>query len=69
MIFFPGDISDFASRHAAYSYSLEAWHMGVKKLAQGLLWVLCSKFPNDNVILARGSAYVTFTRFTWQRKI
>ena len=34
------DISDFASTYAPYSYSLE-----------GLLWVLCSKVPEDNVIL------------------
>lgn len=42
VVFFPGDISDFASTYAPYSYSLE-----------GLLWVLCCKFPEDNVILVK----------------
>ncbi|CAK8985671.1 unnamed protein product [Durusdinium trenchii] len=42
VIFFPGDISDFASKHAPYSYSLE-----------GLLWVLSLKFPEDNVVLVK----------------
>ncbi|CAE7211442.1 unnamed protein product [Symbiodinium sp. KB8] len=42
VVFFPGDISDFANRHAPYSYSLE-----------GLLWVLCSKYPEETVILVK----------------
>ncbi|CAE7357289.1 unnamed protein product [Symbiodinium natans] len=42
VVFFPGDISDFANKHAPYSYSLE-----------GLLWVLCSKYPDDTVVLVK----------------
>jgi len=42
VVFFPGDISDFASPGAPYTYSLE-----------GLLWVLCCKFPEDTIVVVR----------------
>mmetsp|Transcript_23731 Transcript_23731/g.53426 ORF Transcript_23731/g.53426 Transcript_23731/m.53426 type:complete len:294 (+) Transcript_23731:25-906(+) len=42
VVFFPGDISDFASKQAPYSYSLE-----------GLLWVLCCKYPDDTIVLVK----------------
>lgn len=43
VIFFPGDISDFAPQVGLpNSYSLEA-----------LLWVLCAKFPEDMVVLVK----------------
>lgn len=42
VIFFPGDISDFAASDSPYSYSLEA-----------LLWVLCCKFPDDTIVVVK----------------
>lgn len=43
IVFFPGDISDFAPLAGLpYSYSLEA-----------LMWVLCSKFPGDTIVLVK----------------
>ncbi|CAE8629041.1 unnamed protein product [Polarella glacialis] len=47
VVFFPGDISDFASGHGPYSYSLE-----------GLMWVLCCKFPEDTVVLVKSRMMV-----------
>lgn len=49
VIFFPGDISDFANGSAPYSYSLEA-----------LLWVLCCKFPDDTIVLVKSRMMVSF---------
>eukprot|EP00440_Ansanella_granifera_P018659 gb/GFBE01020272.1/.p1 GENE.gb/GFBE01020272.1/~~gb/GFBE01020272.1/.p1 ORF type:complete len:300 (+),score=66.51 gb/GFBE01020272.1/:1-900(+) len=42
VVFFPGDISDFAAGLKPYNFCLEA-----------LLWVLCLKFPEDTVILVK----------------
>lgn len=42
VVFFPGDISDFASGGGPSHWSLEA-----------LLWVLCCKFPEDTVVLVK----------------
>lgn len=42
VVFFPGDISDFADCAQPYSYSLEA-----------LLWALCCKFPQDSIVLVK----------------
>lgn len=49
VVFFPGDISDFAAGDAPYGYSLEA-----------LLWVLCCKFPEDTVVLVKPHMMVNF---------
>lgn len=49
VVFFPGDISDFAVGAPADCYSLEA-----------LLWVLCCKYPNDTVILVKPRMMVDF---------
>lgn len=42
VVFFPGDISDFARPSSDYRFSLE-----------GLMWVLCSKFPEETVVLVK----------------
>mmetsp|Transcript_65096 Transcript_65096/g.172434 ORF Transcript_65096/g.172434 Transcript_65096/m.172434 type:complete len:306 (-) Transcript_65096:5-922(-) len=42
VIFFPGDISDWAEGDDMYRYSLEA-----------LMWVVCTKYPNDTVVTVR----------------
>lgn len=43
IVFFPGDLSDFAAGAGLpYSYSLEA-----------LFWVLCCKFPEDTLVLVK----------------
>lgn len=49
VIFFAGDISDFASANSEYRFSLE-----------GLMWVLCCKYPNDTIILVKARMMVDF---------
>lgn len=49
VVFFPGDISDFASGGAPYGYSLEA-----------LMWVLCCKYPKDSIVLVKSRMMVGF---------
>mmetsp|Transcript_28587 Transcript_28587/g.66238 ORF Transcript_28587/g.66238 Transcript_28587/m.66238 type:complete len:292 (+) Transcript_28587:82-957(+) len=42
IVFFPGDISDFANAQAPYHYSLEA-----------LTWVLAAKYPDDTLVVVK----------------
>lgn len=43
VVFFPGDISDFATgANPHHPYTLES-----------LLWVLCCKFPNDTIVVVK----------------
>lgn len=54
VVFFPGDISDHAAAGGGqypqiYPFSLE-----------GLLWVLCAKFPEDTVVLVKPHMMIKF---------
>mmetsp|Transcript_68182 Transcript_68182/g.205968 ORF Transcript_68182/g.205968 Transcript_68182/m.205968 type:complete len:308 (+) Transcript_68182:85-1008(+) len=49
VVFFPGDISDFAGGSCPDHFSLEA-----------LLWVLCCKFPDDTVVLVKPRMMIDF---------